>query len=118
MSRRTQQIAYSFGTSLQHTREKRHYSCEQIADRADINPRYFVVLENDKRKPSLDVLIRVIKATGASFDEILAPQTAIEDEVTDRIKRLISQCSHRDQELVLSLIDQMLYLKEHLDKEK
>lgn len=118
MSRKAQQIAYSFGASLRQAREKRHYSREQIADRADISPHYLAALENDKRKPSLDILIRVIKATGASFDEVLAPQTAAEDEVTDRIKRLISQCSQRDQELVLSLIDQMLDLKEHLDKEK
>ena len=118
MANKKQQTVYSFGSSLRRAREKREYTREQIAERAGISPRFVSAIENDRRKPSLDVLIRVIKATGASFDEVLAPQTAAEDEVTDRIKRLISQCSQRDQELVLSLIDQMLDLKEHLDKEK
>lgn len=109
---KTQRTVYSFGASLRQAREKRHYSREQIADRADISPRYLAALENDKRKPSLDVLIRVINATGASFDEVLAPQTAGQEEVTDRIKRLVPQCSQRDQELVLALVDQMLDTKD------
>ena len=51
-------------------------------------------------------------AIGASFDEVLAPQSIPKDYTTDRIKRLITQCSQRDQELVLALIDQMLDSRE------
>ena len=69
-------------------------------------------MENDRRKPSLDVLIRLVHAIGTSFDEVLMPQTISEEYTADRIKRLITQCSQRDQELVLALIDQMLDSKE------
>ena len=58
------------------------------------------------------MLIRLVHAIGASFDEVLAPQSIPEDYTTDRIKRLITQCSQRDQELVLALIDQMLDSRE------
>lgn len=49
------------------------------------SPRYLAALENDKRKSSLDVLIKIINAIGASFDEVLAPQTEAQEEVADRI---------------------------------
>lgn len=60
----------------------------------------------------MNVLIRLVLAIGASFDEILAPSAVSDEEVTDRIKRLITQCSRRDQELILGLIDKMLDNKE------
>ena len=64
-------------------------------------------------RPSLDVLIRLVNAIGASFDEILAPQTNTDSEIVDRIRRLVPQCSQRDQELLLALIDKMLDTKEN-----
>ena len=63
-------------------------------------------------------MIKIINAIGASFDEVFAPQTATEDETVDRIKRLITQCSPRDQDLVLALIDQMLDTKNVSEKEE
>lgn len=112
MAKKKQQTVYSFGSSLRRAREKREYTREQIAERAGISPRFVSAIENDRRKPSLDVLIRLIHAIGTSFDEVLTPQTISEEYTADRIKRLITQCSQRDQELVLALIDQMLDSKE------
>ena len=112
MAKKKQQTVYSFGSSLRRAREKREYTREQIAERAGISPRFVSAIENDRRKPSLDVLIRLVHAIGASFDEVLAPQSIPEEYTVDRIKRLITQCSQRDQELVLALIDQMLDSKE------
>lgn len=108
MAKKKQQTVYSFGSSLRRAREKREYTREQIAERAGISPRFVSAIENDRRKPSLDVLMRLVHAIGTSFDEVLMPQTISEEYTADRIKRLITQCSQRDQELVLALIDQML----------
>ena len=112
MAKKKQQTVYSFGSSLRRAREKREYTREQIAERAGISPRFVSAIENDRRKPSLDVLIRLVHAIGTSFDEVLAPQSIPEDYTADRIKRLITQCSQRDQELILGLIDKMLDNKE------
>ena len=55
-------------------------------------------------------------AIGASFDEILSPQMERRSETIDRIQRLILQCSQRDQELLLALIDKMLDTREKQEK--
>ena len=75
MAKKKQQTVYSFGSSLRRAREKREYTREQIAERAGISPRFVSAIENDRRKPSLDVLIRLVHAIGASFDEVLAPRS-------------------------------------------
>ena len=51
-----------------------------------------------------------------SFDEILAPQMERKSETIDRIQRLILQCSQRDQEFLLALIDKMLDTREKQEK--
>lgn len=89
---------------MRNAREKRNYKREQIAERAEISPRFLAAIESGRRKPSLDVLIRLVNAIGASFDEILAPQVNANSEIVDRIRRLVPQCSQRDQELLLALI--------------
>ena len=83
------------------------------ARRAALRPYFLAAIESGRRKPSLDVLIRLVNAIGASFDEILAPQTNTDSEIVDRIRRLVPQCSQRDQELLLALIDKMLDNKEN-----
>ncbi|WP_347152578.1 helix-turn-helix transcriptional regulator, partial [Peptostreptococcus anaerobius] len=103
---------FSFGTSLRNAREKRNYKREQIAEREEISPRFLAAIESGRRKPSLDVLIRLVNAIGASFDEILAPQVNADSEIVDRIMRLVPQCSQRDQELLLTPVDKMLDTKE------
>ena len=90
MAKKKQQTVYSFGSSYRCAREKREYTREQVAERANISPRFLSAIENDRRKPSLNVLIRLVLAIGASFDEILAPSAVSDEEVTDRIKRLIT----------------------------
>ena len=114
MDKKVRHIDFSFGTSLRNAREKRNYKREQIAERAEISPRFLAAIESGRRKPSLDVLIRLVNAIGASFDEILAPQTNTDSEIVDRIRRLVPQCSQRDQELLLALIDKMLDTKENI----
>ena len=68
-----------------------------------------------RNQSSFFVLIRLVNAIGASFDEILAPQMITDSEIVDRIRRLVPQCSQRDQELLLALIDKMLDTKEKKD---
>ena len=112
MNKKMRHIDFSFGASLRNAREKRNYRREQIAERAEISPRFLAAIESGRRK---DVLIRLVNAIGASFDEILAPQMITDSEIVDRIRRLVPQCSQRDQELLLALIDKMLDTKEKKD---
>ena len=96
MAKKKQQTVYSFGSSYRCAREKREYTREQVAERANISPRFLSAIENDRRKPSLNVLIRLVLAIGASFDEILAPSAVPDEEVTDRITQIEQPCHKVD----------------------
>ena len=113
MYKKIQQPDLAFGSAFRKMREKCDYTREQVADRAGISPRFLAAIENENRKPSLEVLIRLVHSIGVSFDEVLEPSFATESQTADRIHRLVSQCSKRDQELLLALINQMLDTKEN-----
>ena len=98
---------------MRNAREKRNYKREQIAERAEISPRFLAAIESGRRKTKQKKKKHLVNAIGASFDEILAPQTNTDSEIVDRIRRLVPQCSQRDQELLLALIDKMLDTKEN-----
>lgn len=116
MAKKIQQNDFAFGISLRCAREKRGYKREQTTERAEISPRFLAAIESGRRKPSLNVLIRLVESIGASYDEIFVPQMRMQNEITSQIQRLVSQCSQRDQELILTLIDGMLDRKEKNDK--
>ena len=71
MANKKQQTVYSFGSSLRRAREKREYTREQIAERAGISPRFVSAIENDRRKPSLDVLIRLVHSIGVILSRLV-----------------------------------------------
>ena len=62
-------------------RERLGYSREQIAERAHISPRYLAAIELGEKIPKADVMVRIIRAMGASADAIFyGPQQEVENE--------------------------------------
>lgn len=53
MNKKMRHIDFSFGASLRNAREKRNYRREQIAERAEISPRFLAAIESGRRKPSV-----------------------------------------------------------------
>lgn len=57
-------------TQMRAERERLGYSREQIAERAHISPRYLAAIELGEKIPKADVMVRIIRAMGASADAI------------------------------------------------
>lgn len=55
-------------TQMRAERERLGYSREQIAERAHISPRYLAAIELGEKIPKADVMVRIIRAMGASAD--------------------------------------------------
>ena len=68
-------------TQMRAERERLGYSREQIAERAHISPRYLAAIELGEKIPKADVMVRIIRAMGASADAIFyGPQQEVENE--------------------------------------
>jgi transcriptional regulator with XRE-family HTH domain len=58
----------SFGPNLRHWRNKRGYSQERLAQRADLHRTEFGLLERGEREPKLGIITKLAGALGVSPD--------------------------------------------------
>ena len=68
----------SMGQRITSLREDRGWTQKELADRAGISSAFVSDVENDKRNPSTDVLLRIAEALGASMDFIATGRTGLE----------------------------------------
>lgn len=96
------------GEILKAARKAKNYTKKQAAKHAKISIRYLTAIENEGRKPSYDVLCRIIRCIGISADLVFYPDKEKIDTDEAQLVRLILQCSARDRKLLLVLVNQML----------
>ena len=93
-------------------RERLGYSREQIAERAHISPRYLAAIELGEKIPKADVMVRIIRAMGASADAIFyGPQQEVENE-SKHLAQIILQCTPKERMLIAAIVDTILDVRQ------
>ena len=61
-----------FGTLLKQARLKAEMTQEDLAAKASLTREYVSLLERDKRTPTIEVFIRLVRAVGLSPAEVIS----------------------------------------------
>ena len=101
--------AETLGDIIKAARQKSGLTIEELANRLDITERYLYRIENQGKKPSFDILYKLIRELGISPDLIFYPERSDQDsEIEDLIRRLYN-CDERSLEVIkataIALID-------------
>ena len=92
--------AETLGDIIKAARQKSGLTIEELANRLDITERYIYRIENQGKKPSFDILYKLIRELGISPDLIFYPERSDQDsEIEDLIRRLYS-CDERSLEVI------------------
>ena len=92
--------AETLGDIIKAARQKSGLTIEELANRLDITERYLYRIENQGKKPSFDILYKLIRELGISPDLIFYPERSDQDsEIEDLIRRLYS-CDERSLEVI------------------
>lgn len=70
--------AETLGERIALLREERGWTQKDLAKRARISVAFLSEIENDKRNPSTEVLLRISEALGASLDYLVTGRTDVE----------------------------------------
>jgi len=90
----------TLGDSIKAARHKSGLTIEELANRLDITERYLYRIENQGKKPSFDILYKLIRELGISPDLIFYPERSDQDsEIEDLIRRLYN-CDERSLEVI------------------
>lgn len=70
-------------------------------------------IENDAKKPSYDVLSRLIRELGISADDIFFPEHKLPNTKVEQLIRFIYECDNWDIEVVTATVKALLERKNH-----
>jgi len=96
------------GSILKAARKARGLTREQLAEIINITPRYLMSLENENKKPSYDVLFRLVRELGISADTIFYPEKQYADTKVEQLVRLLYLCDDRELKIATATIKALL----------
>jgi transcriptional regulator with XRE-family HTH domain len=99
------------GDIIKNARKNKDITQEQLAEKMNISPRYLMSIENENKKPSYNVLFRLIRELGISADTIFFPEDKCPKTEIDQITRLLCLCDERDLKIVAATIKAILDTK-------
>lgn len=98
----------SLGCILKAARKARELTREQLAEIINITPRYLMSIENENKKPSYDVLFRLVRELGISADTIFYPENQRVDTKVEHLMRLLYLCDDRELKIATATIKALL----------
>ncbi len=96
------------GDILKNARQKSGLTMDELAERAGITPRYLYRIENEGKKPSYDVLFRLIRALSISSDMIFYPERPTKDSEIENLLRQLHNCDERSLEVIKATVTALI----------
>ena len=81
---------------------------EEVSEAVGITVRFLMALENEERRPSLDILLRLAQTLNIPGDALLHPQLNAEDTEAEQFIRMFMRLNSRDKEIIRAAIQKML----------
>ena len=85
----------TLGYVIKSAREKEERTIESVANNVGITERYLYRIENEGKKPSFDVLFKLIRELAISPDLIFYPEKPSKDSEIENLLRILSDCDER-----------------------
>jgi transcriptional regulator with XRE-family HTH domain len=100
------------GSILKSARKDRGLTREQLAEIINITPRYLMSIENESKKPSYDILFKLIRELGITSDNIFYPECQKTNTKIEQLIRLLYLCNERELNIVTATVNALLQNKE------
>jgi len=93
---------------IKDARKKQGLTREQLAEKINITPRYLISIENEKKKPSYDVLFKIIRELAIMSDAIFYPDKPCKDTEIEDLIRMLYNCDERSIQVVRATVKSLL----------
>ena len=96
------------GNIVKAARERSDVTIENLAYKVGITERYLYRIENEEKKPSFDVLYKLIRELSISPDLIFYPEKPSKDSDVENLLRMLSDCDERSLEVVKATVKALI----------
>ena len=94
------EVKDTLGTTIKNARSALELTQEQLAERLNISSRYLMQLESSRKKPSYDLLFRIIRELHIQPDLIFYPENLSESSCADDLVRMLHNCDDRSMKVI------------------
>ena len=95
-----QEKADTLGNVIKNARMEANITMEALAERIGVTERYLYRIENEGKKPSYDVLKKLIRELAIQPDLIFYPEKPFQDSEAENLIRMLCNCDERSVEVV------------------
>ena len=93
---------------IRSAREKSNITIEALAEKVDITERYLYRIENEGKKPSYEVLYKLIRALNISPDLIFYPEKESLNIEVENLIRMLYSCDDHSLEVITATTKALL----------
>ena len=101
-------IPETLGEILKSARQRADITMETLAEKVGITERYLYRIENEGKKPSYDVLHKLVRELNISADSIFYPEKPSKDSEVENLLRMLSACDERSLEVVKATVKALI----------
>lgn len=97
-------IPETLGGIIKSARQHADITMETLADKVGITERYLYRIENENKKPSFDILYKLIRELSISSDSIFYPEKPSKDSEAENLIRMLYNCDERSMKIIKATI--------------
>lgn len=98
-----------FSDIVKEFRLRADFTVEKVAEQADITERYLYRIENEDKKPSFDVLVRLVRTLSIPGDYIFYPKEKVaHNPDVEEIVHMLYQCDEHSLKIVKAVLRAIL----------
>lgn len=97
-------IPDTLGDVIKEARQNKSITIESMAEKLDVTERYMYRLENEHKKPSYDILFRLIRELSIDPELIFYPEKSTKQNDMDSLIRMLYQCDERALRIIKATI--------------
>ena len=89
---------------IKAARQKANITVEKLAESIGVTERYLYRIENENKKPSYDVLFRLIRKLNILPDTIFYPEKPSKDSEVETLVRMLYNCDERSMSIIQATV--------------
>ena len=107
----------SLGSAIKNARVEKKLTQERLAEIIGITSAHMKQLESERRKPSVDVLYKLVFALDFSFDSLFSDTNDNTQELKRKINLCLDRCSVHELQVAYATIEALLNKEEKAERE-
>lgn len=90
----------TLGDIIKTAQQRAGITNEELADKVGVSERYIYRIENEGKKPSFDVLYKLVRELSIAPDSIFYPEKDQKDSEIESFVRMLYNCDERSMQII------------------